>query len=94
MTSVVSGGVPIVAQDHGGSGQDVLLLHGGRRLPGDDRVPGGAGLEAYCSWTRRQLDAATRECPLIREVSLPTGHDPHVEAPGTLLRLLVEHLDR
>ncbi|MEV1003291.1 alpha/beta hydrolase [Nonomuraea sp. NPDC050202] len=50
--------------------------------------------EAYCSWTRRQLDAVTQECPLVRQVSLPTGHDPHVEAPETLLRLLVEQLDR
>jgi pimeloyl-ACP methyl ester carboxylesterase len=49
---------------------------------------------AYCVWTQRQLEAVTRESPLVREASLPTGHDPHLEDPETLLRLLVEHLSR
>ncbi|MGR6912752.1 alpha/beta fold hydrolase [[Actinomadura] parvosata] len=48
--------------------------------------------EAYCAWTRRELDAVTREFPLVRQASLPTGHDPHVEAPETVLRLLTQHL--
>ncbi|TYB69862.1 alpha/beta hydrolase [Nonomuraea sp. PA05] len=50
--------------------------------------------EAYCLWTRRQLGAVVEECPLVREASLATGHDPHVEAPETVLRLLFEHLER
>jgi pimeloyl-ACP methyl ester carboxylesterase len=44
--------------------------------------------KAYCEWTRQQLDAVTRESHLVRQISLPTGHDPHMEAPETLLRLL------
>lgn len=46
---------------------------------------------AYCVWTRRELEAVVKESPLVRETSLPTGHDPHIEAPDTLLRLLIEH---
>ncbi|MGW4475018.1 alpha/beta fold hydrolase [Nonomuraea sp. NPDC004354] len=46
---------------------------------------------AYCRWTRRQLEAVTRDFPLVRETSLPTGHDPHREDPETLLGLLLGH---
>lgn len=49
---------------------------------------------AYCVWTRRRLDASVRESSLVREASLPTGHDPHIEDPEALLRLLTGHLDR
>ncbi|UBU14122.1 alpha/beta fold hydrolase [Nonomuraea gerenzanensis] len=48
--------------------------------------------QAYCAWTRQQLDAVTERHPLVRQTSLPTGHDPHIEAPRTLLRVLVEQL--
>ena len=49
--------------------------------------------KAYCAWTRRQLEAVTRESPLLRETFLPTGHDPHLEDPATLLRVVLGHLD-
>jgi pimeloyl-ACP methyl ester carboxylesterase len=45
---------------------------------------------AYCAWTERQLEAVTRESRLVRHVSLPTGHDPHIEDPETLMRLLAQ----
>ncbi|NUW37619.1 alpha/beta hydrolase [Nonomuraea sp. SMC257] len=47
---------------------------------------------AYCAWVRRQFEKVTRESRLVREVCLPTGHDPHLEAPEALLRLLLNHL--
>ncbi|MET8006528.1 alpha/beta fold hydrolase [Nonomuraea glycinis] len=49
---------------------------------------------AYCAWTRRELAAVTREPSLVREASLPTGHDPHREDPEGLARLLAGHLDQ
>ncbi|GAA3007011.1 alpha/beta hydrolase [Streptosporangium longisporum] len=49
---------------------------------------------AYCAWVERELEAAVRETPLVRAVSLPTGHDPHREDPEGLARLLVGHLAR
>ncbi|NUW45881.1 alpha/beta fold hydrolase [Nonomuraea rhodomycinica] len=47
---------------------------------------------AYCAWVRRQLEEVTRESRLVREARLPTGHDPHLEDPEALLRLLLDHL--
>ncbi|MEV0144770.1 MULTISPECIES: alpha/beta hydrolase [unclassified Nonomuraea] len=46
---------------------------------------------AYCVWTQRELDAVVRESPWVRETSLPTGHDPHLEDPEAVLRLLIEY---
>lgn len=50
--------------------------------------------EAYCAWLHHALKAAVRESPSVREASLSTGHDPHLEDPEALLRLLVGHLSR
>ncbi|MFG1753556.1 alpha/beta fold hydrolase [Streptosporangium sandarakinum] len=47
---------------------------------------------AYCLWTRRQLEAVTEEPSPVRHASLPTGHDPHLEDPRALLRLLLGQL--
>lgn len=49
---------------------------------------------AYCAWLRHELKATVRESSLVREASLPTGHDPHLEDPEALLRLLAGHLDQ
>ncbi|GAA4555180.1 alpha/beta fold hydrolase [Planotetraspora kaengkrachanensis] len=50
--------------------------------------------DAYCLWTRRQLESATRTSASVREASMPTGHDPHLEDPQALLHLLVGQLRR
>lgn len=164
------GEVPIAAEDHGGQGRDVVLLHGGGRTRRDRECPLAVNLDghgnptrpdqfsgldateaahacremtaflaemgqglpesflqvmreidaldlfaayraarcpvlvvsgdamafaavfpdslapawkAYCVRTRRQLEAVTGESSLVRETSLPTGHDPHLELkPG------------
>ncbi|WP_424528947.1 alpha/beta fold hydrolase [Sphaerisporangium viridialbum] len=47
---------------------------------------------AYCVWTERRLKAVVRESPLVRGASLPTGHDPHIEDPEAVLRLLIDDL--
>lgn len=49
---------------------------------------------AYCAWLQHELKAVAREASSVRAVSLPTGHDPHLEDPEGLMRLLVGDLAR
>jgi hypothetical protein len=37
--------------------------------------------KAYERWVQLQLDQAAADHPAVALVGLPTGHDPHLEAP-------------
>lgn len=43
---------------------------------------------AYERWVRLQLDRAAAANPALILVELPTGHDPHLEAPEAVASLV------
>jgi hypothetical protein len=73
---VVAGHVPIATYDYGGTGSDVVLLHGGART----------------GWVEQQLAAAERVTPRLRLISLPTGHDVHHDDPKAIIDIVSSYV--
>jgi hypothetical protein len=49
---------------------------------------------AYQRGFARALNAVAAETPLLRLVDVPTGHDVHLEAPDTVVRLILGRDER
>jgi pimeloyl-ACP methyl ester carboxylesterase len=54
--------------------------------------PVAVALKAYVAWIQEQLAAAQRETPLLKLVSLPTGHDAHMEDPQAIADIIAAHV--
>jgi hypothetical protein len=84
-----SNGVDIAVRDHGGWWS---------RRPGWARGschPTWPGrFAAYQRESARALNAGAAQTPILRLADVPTGHDVHLEAPGTVVRLTLGRDER